>query len=167
MGDRGYADGRPAVVDAARGIRVMRPMGFRSRHALERRDDLDVTVPALFRPYVLEFAWNSDLLRYLDLPAESMSVAALEWQLVLPWWSDGAREFAVRPVDVLDRRDSYPEHVLRTMAADLASPIDVTLRNERWFILDGVYRLLKARMLGAPTVRVRKVPAAELERLAV
>jgi hypothetical protein len=70
-------------------------------------------------------------------------------------------------VDVLDRRDSYPEHVLRTMAADLASPIDVTLRNERWFILDGVYRLLKARMLGAPTVRVRKVPAAELERLAV
>lgn len=121
----------------------------------------------MFRPYILEFSWDPGVLRYLDLPIETMQVTALEWQLVLPWWSGGGREFAVRPLDVFEDRESYPDHVLRTMAADLSSPIDVTLRGERWFILDGVHRLLKARMLGAPAVRVRKVPADELERLAV
>lgn len=166
MADRGYGQGRHVVIDLAGGVRARRPTGFAVRGATPGRDDLDRSVPVVFRPYALEFAWDRDSLSDLDLPVEGMSVAALEWQLVLPWWPDGARAFCLRPVDVQENREAYPEHMLRTMASDLSNPIDVTLRNDRWFVLDGVYRLLKARMLGALSVRVRKVPPESLERLA-
>jgi len=48
------------------------------------------------------------------------------------------------------------------MVADLAHPLDLLFRNDRWVILDGVHRLLKADVLGLSQVRVRPVSAAML-----
>ena len=56
----------------------------------------------------------------------------------------------------------YQEQYKRTMAADLAHPLDLLFRNDRWVILDGVHRLLKAEVLGLSQVRVRRVSAAML-----
>jgi hypothetical protein len=48
------------------------------------------------------------------------------------------------------------------MAADLGFPLDLLFRNDRWVILDGVHRLLKADLLGLSQVRVRRLPPAML-----
>jgi hypothetical protein len=113
-----------------------------------------------------ELEWDRERLRQLELPVEDMSVAALAWQLELPFWRDGERYFSVRPIDVLAVPNGHFGHFARAMDADLAYPIAVTLRAGRWFVLDGVHRLLKALTLGADTVPVRKVPAKLLPRLA-
>ena len=52
------------------------------------------------------------------------------------------------------------------MDADLAHALDVTLRDGRWVVLDGVHRLLKAVALGEAIVPVRKVPADSLPLIA-
>jgi ParB-like chromosome segregation protein Spo0J len=47
------------------------------------------------------------------------------------------------------------------MVADLSHPLDLLFR-DRWVILDGVHRLLKADLLGLSTIEVRRLPAAML-----
>ena len=128
--------------------------------------DLHRQLPAELRPYAIEHAWDRERLWSLDLPVEKMAVAELSWQLALPWWRDGDRYFSVRPLDVLERPDVYRDQLRRTFEADLMYPLDVTLRSGRWLVLDGVHRLLKAVLLGAETVRVRRVPAELLAGIA-
>ena len=48
------------------------------------------------------------------------------------------------------------------MAADLRYPLDLLFRNDRWVVLDGVHRLLKADLLGLSIIQVRRLPAAML-----
>jgi hypothetical protein len=43
-----------------------------------------------------------------------------------------------------------------------AATVDSLSRNDRWVILDGVHRLLKADLLGLSTIQVRRLPAAML-----
>lgn len=129
-------------------------------------DELQRQLPDSLRPYMPELEWDRERLWRLDLPVEEMSVAALAWQLELPFWREGERYFAVRPIDVLAVPNPHYEHFERAMDADLAYPLDVTPRAGRWFVLDGVHRLLKALTVGAQTVPVRKVPPELLPSLA-
>jgi hypothetical protein len=131
-----------------------------------RWNELYRRLPPELRSYQLELAWSRETLWALDLPVEEMPVPELVWQLSLPWWRDGERYFVLRPTDVLEAPERYPEQHARTLAADLACPIDITLRQGRWFVLDGVHRLLKAVLVGARTISVRKLNAADLDRIA-
>lgn len=51
------------------------------------------------------------------------------------------------------------------MEADLAYPLNVMLRGDSYFILDGVHRLLKAVMLGVEALPVRQVGMEDLQRM--
>lgn len=128
--------------------------------------ELHRRLPPGFEPYALELEWDRERLWSLDLPAGLLAVSELSWQLARPWWRDGDRYFCVRPSDVLATPDDHPEHLARTLEADLSHPLDVTWRGGRWFVLDRVHRLLRAAMIGAESVRVRKVPAEMLPLIA-
>jgi hypothetical protein len=78
-------------------------------------EELYRQVPGELRPYVLELDWDRERLRRLELPVEEMRVAALAWQLALPWWRDGERCFSLRPLDVLTIPNPHREHVERAM----------------------------------------------------
>jgi hypothetical protein len=53
------------------------------------------------------------------------------------------------------------------MSANLAHPIHIFRRTNRWVILDGIHRLLKADVLGSETINARKVPESALADIAV
>jgi hypothetical protein len=129
-------------------------------------DDVHRELPDALRPFLPDIEWDRERLWRLELPVEEMSVGELEWQLELPFWRDGERFFSVRPTDVLTIPNAQYAHFEQTMDADLAVPIDVTLRAGRWFVLDGVHRLLKAFALGETVVRVRKLPPDALVLIA-
>jgi hypothetical protein len=128
--------------------------------------ELAPLVPDELRPFVLDFEWNCERLRALDLPVQLMSVAKLVWHLELPWWR-GERPFCVRPVDVLRRPGDFRPHRARILEADLRYPLDVTWREDRWTILDGIHRLAKAVVVGLPRVSVRTVPESAFALIAV
>jgi hypothetical protein len=129
-------------------------------------NDLVGLLPAELRPYALPFAWDPRRLWALDLPTEELPRADLDWQLDLRWWRAGDRFFVVRPRDVLADPVTYSDHYGRALMADLRFPLDLTLRSGRWFILDGVHRLLKATILARPIVLVRRVPTSLLGQIA-
>jgi hypothetical protein len=123
---------------------------------------LQELVPEELRGVLCEFVWDSDKLQRLQLPVEAATVDSLRWHLDLRYWRYDGQPFQVTPAQVKADPACYEEHYRRAMAADLGYPLDLLFRNDRWVILDGVHRLLKADVLGLSNVRVRRLPTAML-----
>jgi hypothetical protein len=116
---------------------------------------------------VLDCEWDRRRLWRLPLPVSSWDVRSLAWHLRLPLWAHDGEPFAVSPAQVLRAPARFPRQHMRMMAADLACPIDLLDRGGRPTILDGVHRLAKAWVLGAPEVQARLLPVAMLPRITV
>ena len=123
---------------------------------------LQELVPAELRGVLCDFVWDADKLRHLPLPIDTVTVDSLRWHLGLPYWRHDGKPFQLTPAQVRADPARYQEQYQRTMAADLSLPLDLLFRNDRWVILDGVHRLLKADLLGLSQVRVRRLPPAML-----
>jgi hypothetical protein len=127
------------------------------------------SIPPELAPWLLPVAWSRERLWALTgLPRASLDVDALRWHHELPWWRrDGCRDdwFHVRPADVARHPDAHGEHVRRTEAADLARPLHVMWRRDRWLILDGIHRLLKADLRGVRTVEADILRASDVRRI--
>jgi hypothetical protein len=96
--------------------------------------------------------WDRERLHALELPVVEMPVADLLWLLDIPLWADAGEPFRLTPIEVGAHPDRFPDQWARTTAAGLAWPIHVLRFNGRWPILDGVHRLLKAKVLGLSTI---------------
>ena len=129
--------------------------------------DVVPLVPLELGESLLGFEWDPERLWRLDLPVELMSVDELSWCLDLPLWRHDGRPFRVRPTEVIADPVRYPDEYRRTLEADLRYPLDITRRNGRWTVMDGVHRLAKAVLCEWEVVRVRKVPASAFELIAV
>lgn len=149
---------------------VPRNAAARKPHALARKPHaLAALRPPALDGVVLDFAWSTRRLHALDLPAAELPVADLRWHLDLPFWAHGGRFFAVTPRQVAADPLTYREQYARTMAADLRYPIHVLDGGggrRRRTILDGVHRLLKAHLAGAPTITAALLAPADLDLIA-
>jgi hypothetical protein len=122
------------------------------------RFELRADLPPALRGVIMGAAWDLARLHELELPIEEVAIEELVWQLMLPWWRDAGRPFVVAPEQVRSDPGRYPEQWKRTMDADLRYPIHLVKRR-RWVVLDGVHRLLKARIVG-----LERIPACRLTR---
>jgi len=116
-------------------------------------------LPAHIVPYAFAFLWDNKKVWALTIPAETMSVAELEWHLDIPWLHTPGGRFDATPTDIMRYPDLHRVQYDRTMASDLTYPIDVMFNaaTNRWQILDGLHRLMKSMALGFDEVTVRKV----------
>lgn len=131
-------------------------------------DQLRPLLPPELRRWVLaDVTWDQHKLWRIDLPTRDVAVDELAWMLDLPWWRDGDRYFAVRPVDVAADPARHSAQHARTLAADLHHPLIGTTIDRRLVLLDGLHRLLKARLLGIPNVRVRVLPAERIDEVRI
>jgi len=69
-------------------------------------------------------------------------------------------------VQVISNPKKYKYQYRRIMGADLKYPIEV-MKNKKgkWEILDGLHRLVKAKVLGQTVVKVRKVPYSKIKEI--
>jgi len=131
-------------------------------------DELRPLLPPELRRWVLpDVTWDQQKLWAIECPTRDVPTGELAWMLELPWWRDGERYFAVRPIDVAADPARHCAQHARTLAADLDYPLVGTTMEDRLVLLDGIHRLLKARLLGIPTVRVRVVPADRIDELRI
>ena len=129
-------------------------------------DELRPLLPPELRRWVLpDVTWDPHKLWTIDLPIVDVPVADLAWMLDLPWWRDGDRHFTVRPADVAADPARHAAQHARTLAAELGYPLVATPMEDRLVLLDGVHRLLKAQLLGIPTVRVRVLPPDRIDEI--
>jgi hypothetical protein len=132
------------------------------------RHPFPLTVPPELTAYILDFHWDLELLHALDLPTVDLPVADLAHHLDLPFWAYDDRPFQVTPRQVAADPVTYRAQYERTLAADLRHPLHVVRRpDDRITILDGVHRLLRAKLEGRVDVAACVLPWSELDRIAV
>lgn len=102
----------------------------------------------------------------LDIPVTSMSLSKLDWQFDIPFWKHGNKKYAITPNQVLKNKRKYRYQYNRIMNSNLKYPIDIAKSGKgKWKILDGLHRLVKARVLGLTKVNVRKISSTQLKEL--
>lgn len=84
----------------------------------------------------LEFLDNNLNIRYLD------KIGTDDWNLT--------------PMEIIKNPEDEPDHYAKILKSDLDFPIDITLFNNQWIILDGVHRFCKAHLQKKQTIKVRK-----------
>lgn len=110
------------------------------------------------RPKILEDAGfdiyvDTSKLRDLPLSIQQIDIKDLTWCFDLPVWEkDGTDDWNLTPRDVVEKKPETMEHMKKIEEASLDYPIVVIFHMEKWVILDGIHRLVKAYLLKKPTI---------------
>lgn len=113
------------------------------------------------RPKILEDVGfdiyvDTSKLRDLPLSVTPMNIDDLIWCFELPVWEkDGTDDWNLTPREVIEKAEGTSEHVRKVEDASLDYPIVVIQNKDKWVILDGVHRLVKAYMLGHTQINAK------------
>lgn len=113
--------------------------------------------PKIIEEIGFGFSWDNKKVWSLRVPVEEIDISELEWHFQIPFWGSKDKEYCLKPIDVINFPKKQKEEHERTMKADLSHPIDIMENKGRLLILDGLHRLVKAKMLGSSKVQVRKI----------
>ncbi len=92
-----------------------------------------------------------------------MSIKKLEWMFNIPFWNKGKGSYNLTPNEVAINPKKHKKEYQRVMNADLRYPLDIMLNKGRWLMLDGLHRLVKAKILGWEKVKVRKISRSKIK----
>ena len=113
--------------------------------------------PKIIDDVGFDFHWDEEKVWKLDVPVEEMNISELEWHFDTPfWWTKGGY-YDLNPREVIGNPEKWRNEYGRTMKSDLKYPLDIMFWRERWLLLDGLHRLVKAYILGNKVVKVRKI----------
>ena len=105
-----------------------------------------------------DFDWDSRKVWLLDVPTEEIDIDELIWHFDIPFWEkEGTDEYNLLPWEVIKHPEIEKTHYKKVIEADLIHPIDIMENKDRWLILDGLHRLVKAYIQGIKIVNVRKI----------
>lgn len=115
-------------------------------------------LPEIIKEVGFDFRWSEEKVWALDVPVEEMNIKELEWHFDTPFWSTSDGFYDLSPNQVLDEPEKHRDEFDRTMKADLKYPLDIMFWKNKWLLLDGLHRLVKAKQLGWEKINVRKIP---------
>lgn len=126
---------------------------------------MDPELPEIIKEVGFDFDWDVTKVWKLQYPSEEVSISMLEWHFTIPFWNTSKGFYDLTPDEVMCHPEHFKEEYDRTMNADLSHPIDLMEHKGRWLILDGLHRLVKAKILGQSKVMVRKIPRSEVSNI--
>lgn len=107
--------------------------------------------------------WDQDrLFRVANtLPVEQIAIDEVRWVLDVTWKTDG------RSMNEAKASEGDLQHRVcgRAMAADLSYPIVMARKADRWAVLDGYHRILKADLLHLRTIRAVRLPSGRIREV--
>lgn len=118
----------------------------------------DKKLPKIIEDVGFDFRWSQEKVWALDVPTEEMDIEELAWHFDVPFWNSPVGYYDLSPNQVLDDPDKFKAEFDRTMNADLSHPLDIMFWRNKWLLLDGLHRLVKAKKLEMEKVNVRKIP---------
>lgn len=121
--------------------------------------------PKIIEEVGFDFRWDNKKVWRLQVPVEEIDIFKLEWHFQIPFWNTKNGYYDLKPIDVINFPKNHQEEYERTMKADLSHPIDIMENKGRLLILDGLHRLVKAKILGNSKVQVRKIPRSKIPNI--
>ncbi len=125
----------------------------------------DKKLPKIIEEVGFDFDWSESKVWVLNLPVEKIPISDLSWHFEIPFWDFLDDNYNLSPNQVISDPVKFKAEYDRTMKADLSYPIDIMENKGRWLILDGLHRLVKAKILGHDKVIVRKIPRTEIPKI--
>lgn len=119
-------------------------------------------MPKIIKDVGFDFRWSEEKVWKLDIPVEEMPISDLEWHFDIPFWFKEGGYYDLKPREVIENREKWQKEFDRTMNASLEYPLDIMFWKNRWLLLDGLHRLVKAKILGNDKIRVRKIPQSAI-----
>ena len=127
---------------------------------------LNKSLPKILADNCFDRVPTNDKVWVLKIPVNKMLLSQLDWQFDIPFWKYKQKKYAITPNQVLNNKRKYAYQYRRIKNANLKFPIDIAKnKNGRWEIIDGLHRLVKAKMLGLTVVSVRKISLAQFKKL--
>ncbi|MFH1252964.1 MAG: ParB N-terminal domain-containing protein [Candidatus Uhrbacteria bacterium] len=124
-------------------------------------------IPKIIKEVGFDFHWEESKIWALDFPIKEILLSDLAWHFEIPFWNFLEGSYNLSPNQVINGPKKFKTEYDRTMKADLLYPIDIMKNKGRWLILDGLHRLVKAKILGYDKVKVRKISRKEIPKIKV
>lgn len=115
-------------------------------------------LPKIIEDVGFDFHWSEEKVWKLNVSVEEMPISELEWHFDVPFWFTENGYYDLKPREVIENPEKWKEEYDRTMNSNLDYPLDIMHWKNRWLLLDGLHRLVKAKILGLKSVKVRKIP---------
>lgn len=122
-------------------------------------------LPKIIEDVGFDFNWDVKKVWKLDYPVEEIDIEELTWHFDIPFHWHGSQIYNLKSIEIINNPDKYKEEYERAMKSDLTYPIDIMWNKGRWLILDGLHRLMKAKILSLRKVNVRKIPRSEVPNI--
>ncbi|MDO8537373.1 MAG: ParB N-terminal domain-containing protein [archaeon] len=121
--------------------------------------------PPIIQEVGFDFHWDIKKVWALNYPVEEINISELSWHFDIPFWKTQNGYYDLTPNEVIKDKEKFKQEFERTMKADLSHSIDIMQNKGKWLILDGLHRLVKAKILGYKKVSVRKIPRNEIPNI--
>jgi hypothetical protein len=111
-------------------------------------------------PDILNTGFKTDepKLWAVDISVEEIPITEIEYNLDIPYFEqEGTNDWNLTPRMLIKNFDKELFHAKQVNEADLKYPIEIYFHKNKWIILDGVHRFVKAIRLGLKTIKARKV----------
>ncbi|MBU2542929.1 hypothetical protein KJ785_05210 [Patescibacteria group bacterium] len=111
-------------------------------------------------PEILNIGFKVDepKLWAVNIPIEEINISEIEYNLDIPYLEqEETDEWNLTPRMLIENFDKEISHAKQVEKVDLKYPIEIYKHQEKWIILDGVHRFVKAVRLGNKTIKVRKI----------
>jgi hypothetical protein len=103
--------------------------------------------------------WEEELIWSLDTPVEEINIKNLLWHLDIPYWeNDNEERWTVSPRDVINKEEGTSAEQKRVENVDISYPIELFENEGKYFILDGLHRLVKLYNQKSELIKVRITP---------
>src|SRR3989344_2961446 len=122
----------------------------------------EINLPEIIKEIGFDFNRDEEKVWALKYPVEEMNIDELTWHFNIPFHWHRGEVYNLTSNEIINNPEKYPEEYGRCMKADLKYPIDIMQNKGRWLILDGLHRLMKAKIRALQTVKVRKIPRSEI-----
>ena len=121
-------------------------------------------IPKVLREAGYEIYCDAEKLGALALPVVDFEIKDLIWNFDLPIWGKDGESWNLTPWDVINKVLGSESQWRRVVGADVEYPILIMKKNDKWLIVDGVHRLVKAHIMGQKTISAKIVTQDLIEK---
>lgn len=119
-------------------------------------------LPSRLQEVYVDFHWSQRKLWELEIHYVDVDIHHLDWILDYPvWYMD---PFSV-PRQIMENPELDQHHWNRVLNAELNYPIHAINWKGRMLILDGIHRLIKAKLEMRPTIKTKVIDANQIHAI--